>query len=1449
MRYLARMSFALTCLAVTGPLAAAWDLAAGDLALSLDQTAQLTALSVGDRSVTVSPSPFVAVCDVASGEFVPARVTGGTPRTGLQLDFGPARAQATLTATAMRGAFHFTCDLQGADMPPRGMLLRFAIPVAAAGWQWHDDMQTSREIVAGAVYENVVPLRAFADLPEWADQPALRMGLASRNFCTVITGPVGLCLAVPLSSPRTFRTAYDATAGRLELVYDFALTPDTRQPNRATFSFDLYSCDPAWGLRGALQRYYAMYPEAFAVHVRDQGQWMAFNRLSEIDNANEFYFALQEGAPEPEYDDKIRVLSATYFTHAGMGADIPDYDPEQDPLPPYDVQVAAVEAAFRRATGEDGIYEKVGLWNAEGRLDVRKWSVYAHLIAQFTLDPELPYGEWTLQRALAQLESMKQRGADLDGFYYDGLSTGIDYNPAHFRTADATVLWDPASGKPFLNNFFSSCKFAKAAAELMRPLGKITMMNGAIGSSYYVAPWLDLLGAETGLRIPREDFNYIRTIIHHKPFLTLLKGNYEQSIGRPEMELFMKRCLAYGVYPGFFDWPPSGLGPGGQYWNHAKYFERDRDIFRKYQPLCRQLALAGWEPTTRARSSNPAVFVERFGPRQGVIWFSLLNEEQQAQSTTLAIDLQPFGLKPAEVRGVDLVSGAPVPLRASGGSVVAELQIAADGVMALQLARPHEAAQWRVAMALETLDRGQLMRRVDADKPAVPTHWRPSGRVTRGAEGESNTLVLTSDGASESRVWQWVMLFQSAPGELKLRVRAAAEGLPAEAAYIRCQPAWVTSSYAHYEDVRFPLPGGTWDWRDLEFTINDPHALRAVQVFVSLGKGAEGGRLKIANLSLTDAEGKEYATDGEFGEWYEPLPPDLRPAVDKGIAGLRNALVALGSPGVRLSSPETRRALFTGLGQAEELRERIRQARAENGCRRVLRDLETIEDHLSAVTLSAYGLTPPTIGAPPTVCPGDEVALAFAPPRALDLPVRMELDSTQATVTREQERWVLHCTPHLEPGTEIRLDGRMLVGPPGQAAVVRVSRTVTVVDPLELEVTSQGFDTETGSARVGVTLKNNRQRPGSVRLTVQAPEGWRASRGPELTVGAGTTASADVTVTPETQAQAGSLEVSVRATMGQDSAQDRLVMLYLPPEANLLRNPGFESNTDGWSVLTKGEVATDREVRRSGQASLLINNSTPMQSQVSQTVTLDQASPCAILVQAAARGEGVSGAPDTGFCLYVDIYHTDGTPRYGITHNFQTGTTGWQLGELYIEPEKPIRNVNVYLLLRGKSGKAWFDEVSVVEDSRRKGNIAGQAEVSVDSSYSGYEATPITDGVIMSEGLHWTQQAWASADEPGEHFVVFDFRNAVTIAAGTIYWSLDAGVPHTSRRLELQVSEGDEWRTVATIEGQEPVTQSAFRLPEPVTGRAFRLLQPRGQGPADRPDLLWVREVEFYPPR
>jgi hypothetical protein len=1419
---------------------------AGGVALQVDAQANVTSLSVGETQLNVSPGPLVELCDVEQGGFVAGKSTRGGIDNELMLDFSAANATAKVIVEPRGESLRFSCNLKGAELPARGMLLRFSFPFDAQGWQWHKDMQTSVPINESKVYENVQPLRAYADLPEWKDEPDLRMGYSNRNFCTVLTGPVGLCLAVPLDKPCTFRTAYDAAAERLEIVYDFALSPDTGKPNEVDVAFDLYACDPTWGFRSALARYYRMYADLFKVYIRDQGQWMAFRKLSDIDNVNEFYFALQEGAPEPAYDDKIGVLSCPYFTHAGMGATIPDYDPESDPLPSYDVQVKAMEEAFKKRTRQDGIYAQVGLHDVEGKLAVRKWAVYAHLIAQFNLDPDLPYGKWTLAQATARLEEVRQKQkAELDGFYYDGLSTGINYNPAHFKTAAAPCLWDPVAKKPFLNNFLSSCEFARAAAELLRPLGKITMMNGVGGSASFVAPWLDVFGNETGVRIPRETFNYVRSIIYHKPYMTLLKGNYEQVIGRPEMELFHKRCLAYGVFPGFFDWPPSGLGPGGCYWYHSRYYERDRDIFRKYQPLCRQLALAGWEPVTFARSSEPRVFVERFGRADDIVYLTLLNEDANPHQTTLSIDAQALNLNPATVEAVDLVTGRPLGLSIKGGALSAEIIIPSDGVMAIQLADAETAAGWRIGQAIETLDRGVLMREVDNDKPPVPVHWVPNGaNYRREADGDQIRLVFS--GAQTCS--QWVMLFQNEPAEVTLRVRASAADLAGGKSGVDCRIAWVTKSFTHYENHSLEVPDGTYEDKMCELKIKSEHPLRAIQL-IPRRAGTVQGTLKFSEISISDASRDEYAVDPTFQEWYEPVPEKMREPIARNCQGLRASLVQLQQPGVKLDSKSTRDTLFDAFGKCRNLSEYVAAEKAENGCRRVLRDIETIEQHLGFVTLRALNAPLPAIGGPVVAAPGDQVTLDFSAPKLPGIPVRTELRSGDVAIRETAGKATFTIPADAEVGSVIEVSGLMHIGETGAAATLRADHKIGVVQPLLVDLESQSADTDTGATRLRIILTNHRSRPTTARLAVTPPTGWRVTAPAGIKIGPAAQATVEAQISPTEKAAAGAVTVNVTAVAGRDSATGRLKILYIPNEANLLRNPGFEEGKTGWG-WGKDTVSIVTEEAGSGKASLRIRNPVSLQSEASQSVSLNQDKPCAILVRASSKPVNVSGKPDRNYSLYVDLYYiNDGGHIWGRTHSFQTGTTDWQMGELLIEPEKPIRNVNVYLLLRGHSGTAYFDDVALMEDPRRKGNIAREAEVVVDSNYSGYSPNPINDGYIEVADKHWTDQAWASEDHGREHFVELRFAQNRTVQKVVIYWSLDAGIARTSREVHLQIPEGVAWKTIKTIECDRPVPATEMVLRHPVSTNKLRLFQPANKGPNDRKGLMWVREIEIFEPQ
>jgi hypothetical protein len=173
--------------------------------------------------------------------------------------------------------------------------------------------------------------------------------------------------------------------------------------------------------------------------------------------------------------------------------------------------------------------------------------------------------------------------------------------------------------------------------------------------------------------------------------------------------------------------------------------------------------------------------------------------------------------------------------------------------------------------------------------------------------------------------------------------------------------------------------------------------------------------------------------------------------------------------------------------------------------------------------------------------------------------------------------------------------------------------------------------------------------------------------------------------------------------------------------------------------------------------------------------------------------------------------------------------------------------VNVYLLLRDKAGTVWFDNAAVMEDPRRKGNIAREASMEVDSSYSGYDATPLTDGIAYpAEDAHWTEKAWASADAPESHWVELSFDEPRTIDRVAIWWSLDAGIERTSREVKLQAGVDEGWWNIATLKPDEPAARSEIRLDQPVTSDRFRIFQPAGEGPANRGNILWIREVELF---
>ena len=125
-------------------------------------------------------------------------------------------------------------------------------------------------------------------------------------------GPnAGIALATPFGASRSL--VYAADAHLLFAAFDLGLAPDTAKfPQRATFETLLYAFDPAWGLRAALERYYALFPACFEKRVDREGLWMAFTDISTVRDAQDFGFAFKEGTDNVPWDEKHGILTFVY---------------------------------------------------------------------------------------------------------------------------------------------------------------------------------------------------------------------------------------------------------------------------------------------------------------------------------------------------------------------------------------------------------------------------------------------------------------------------------------------------------------------------------------------------------------------------------------------------------------------------------------------------------------------------------------------------------------------------------------------------------------------------------------------------------------------------------------------------------------------------------------------------------------------------------------------------------------------------------------------------------------------------------------------------------------------------------------------------------------------------------------------------------------------------------
>jgi hypothetical protein len=547
--------------------------------------------------------------------------------------------QLTSNRQRRNGATIIEADLADTTGKDRAITLLHSLPITGDGWQWLVNPRSATNAVAPGEYMNASRFNAGAN-----------GRLSLYPFAAIARGKEGLLVGIDAGWPAFYRCGFNAVTRELFVAFDLGLAPEkpAARVRLVTAKFD-----GRLGFRGALHRYYEIFPDYFRCRTPEQGVWMPFHKISKVEGWEDFGFKFKEGNDETAWDDAHGILTFRYTEPMTWWMRMPKEMPRT-------IETALAEAKRLADAGrpEAKALFTSGYHDENGRFPARlldtPWCNGAVWSMNSMPGIKGDVTDWSLKWGAAVREKVygPNRKGDLDGEYIDSsegyVTDELDFRREHFAAARLPLTFSPDSRKPAI---FRGCiigEYNRQMAEDVHAMGKLMMANSTPIRLCWLAPWLDVMGTETDWNPPAQrgkkrseaaahvwrpmsdaDLLYRRAMCGPKPYCFLMNTHFP-AWPAGLTEKFMKRSLAYGMFPGFF----SADASTGHYFSQPALYNRDRPLFKKYLPLCKRVAEAGWQPVTLARSDNPRVYVERFGKSL----LTVFNDSTDAQAATVTLE-------------------------------------------------------------------------------------------------------------------------------------------------------------------------------------------------------------------------------------------------------------------------------------------------------------------------------------------------------------------------------------------------------------------------------------------------------------------------------------------------------------------------------------------------------------------------------------------------------------------------------------------------------------------------------------------------------------------------------------------------------------------------------------------------------------------------------------------
>ena len=558
--------------------------------------------------------------------------------------------------------------------------LRISIPVTGEKWKWFHGLDKSIEIQPEKIYYDTIPVNTTIP-PDGAfngetlsdggyGDPIGQGTMSFYPLCAVSIDGKGAALGIDLSIPLVFRLGAEKGKG-LIAEFDVATSPLTEKfPNRAFFKLCTFSFDAKWAMRSALETYYSIFPEAFKKRVVTEGIWLPFTPLRSIPQWEDFGFAFHEiswnSHDKKEGKEMPNILS-------DKGTDVLSFqytEPWDIQLPilrkniPYDTLISdkMIPKEHQEYVSNSATKDKNGLMQTR-RLETPWFSSGWAVSITANCDPDLP--GFNRYQYVLQDEIKPAVNMNVDGIYFDSMEWNwhhdLNYRSEHFKYTDYPLTFSKAVARPAIWNFTSEFELMKKISDEMHSQGKLSMGNGH-GWNPFAAANLDLFGAELNW-YSSDDHNlealdFKRAISFQKPIVFLLnEGLNDKAFTYAPYkgyEIYFEKLMAYGFFPSFF----SVNASNDPYWQDHQKIENGRPFFKKYIPIIKQIAAAGWEPVTEATCNSESIRIERFGS-SGKLFFTVRNNGNQDVSCEMDLEDTELGIK-GEISALEMVSGAKI---------------------------------------------------------------------------------------------------------------------------------------------------------------------------------------------------------------------------------------------------------------------------------------------------------------------------------------------------------------------------------------------------------------------------------------------------------------------------------------------------------------------------------------------------------------------------------------------------------------------------------------------------------------------------------------------------------------------------------------------------------------------------------------------------------------------